>query len=63
VTVHFNSTPVDVFPDLKGRMAGLELTNSKTGETSKVKLAGLFYGIGHHPNTCAPHHPQALGLL
>jgi thioredoxin reductase len=52
VTVHFNSTPVDVYPDLKGQMAGLEVSHTSTGEVTKVPLAGLFYGIGHTPNTC-----------
>jgi len=41
-----------VYPDLKGQMAGLEVSHTSTGEVTKVPLAGLFYGIGHTPNTC-----------
>jgi len=51
ITVHFNSSPVDVYPDLKGRMAGLKVSDSVTGQERKVPMKGLFYGVGHNPNT------------
>jgi len=51
VTVHFNAIPLDVYPDMRGKMAGLIIKDSVTGEESKVPLKGLFYGIGHNPNS------------
>jgi len=39
--------------DLKGEMKleGLKLKNNKTGETREVTTDGLFYAIGHKPQT------------
>lgn len=50
VTVHLNTTPIDVFADHKGRMAGMKVKDSVTGEERTIDLRGLFYGIGHNPN-------------
>jgi len=41
----------DVFDVEKGKVTGVELTHSKTGEKQKVPTDGLFLAIGHKPNT------------
>jgi thioredoxin reductase (NADPH) len=41
----------DVFDVEKGKVTGIELTHSKTGEKQKVPTDGLFLAIGHKPNT------------
>ncbi|DBA65911.1 TPA: hypothetical protein ACH3X2_002936 [Trebouxia sp. C0005] len=51
VTVHFNTTVDDAYPDGKGALAGLHIKDTKTGEGSKLPVKGLFYGIGHQPNS------------
>jgi thioredoxin reductase (NADPH) len=40
---------VDVYGD--GFLEGVELKNVKTGEVTKLPASGLFYAIGHTPNT------------
>ena len=37
--------------DDNASLVGVELVHSETGETQKVELDGLFYGIGHRPNS------------
>lgn len=32
-------------------LQGLHLVNTSTGEKSDLPVAGLFYGIGHQPNS------------
>lgn len=32
-------------------MTGVKVINNQTGETSSLQAAGLFYAIGHKPNT------------
>ena len=49
ITVHWNSEPVDVFGN--GHMEGVKIRNTKTGEESALHVKGLFYAIGHKPNT------------
>lgn len=49
ITVHWNTEAVDVFGN--GRMEGVKLKNNKTGEESDLPAGGLFYAIGHTPNT------------
>jgi len=51
VTVHFNTQIEDAYADEKGRMAGLHLFDSKTNEKRDLEVRGLFYGIGHKPNS------------
>jgi thioredoxin reductase (NADPH) len=41
----------DVFDVAKGKVTGLELTHSKSGEKRRVPADGLFLAIGHKPNT------------
>ena len=50
ITVHYSTNVVDAFGDADG-LKGLELVDSKTGDTRKIELRGLFYGIGHTPNS------------
>lgn len=50
ITVHWNSEAIDVFGE-NGHMTGIKLRNTKTGEESNLHVKGLFYAIGHTPNT------------
>ncbi|MBD2006656.1 MULTISPECIES: thioredoxin-disulfide reductase [Cyanophyceae] len=50
ITVHWNSQPVDVVGE-SDRMMGVKLQNTQTGEESVLPVKGLFYAIGHKPNT------------
>lgn len=50
ITVHWQTEPVDVF-GTDSRLAGLKIRNTKTGEESELSVRGLFYAIGHSPNT------------
>lgn len=50
ITVHWNSEAVDVFGN-ENHMEGIILRDTKTGEESKLHVKGLFYAIGHTPNT------------
>ena len=51
ITVHYNTSVEDAFADKKGAMAGLHLINTETGEKKDLAVRGLFYGIGHNPNS------------
>lgn len=50
ITVHWNTTPVDVLGE-NGSMTGVRLRDTRTGEESDLPVKGLFYAIGHTPNT------------
>jgi thioredoxin reductase (NADPH) len=41
----------DVFDAKAGKVTGLELTHTRTGQRKKVPADGLFLAIGHQPNT------------
>ena len=49
VTVHLNTEPIDVVGDARGSMSGIRLKSN--GEERLLDCRGLFYGIGHKPNT------------
>jgi len=49
ITVHYNTAVEDVYGD--DVMNGLHLYNTKTGEKFNLDAAGMFYGIGHQPNS------------
>lgn len=52
VTVHFNTAIEDAVPDAKGvALGGLRLVDTATGERRELAVRGLFYGIGHQPNS------------
>lgn len=50
ITVHWNTETLDVFGD-NGGMKGVKLLDRQTGETNELHVRGLFYAIGHTPNT------------
>lgn len=49
ITVHWNTEPVDVYGN--GKLEGIQLRNTQTGAESNLPVNGLFYAIGHTPNT------------
>ncbi|KAA8517127.1 hypothetical protein F0562_017420 [Nyssa sinensis] len=51
ITLHFNTETVDVVSNTKGQMSGILLRKVDTGEESVLEAKGLFYGIGHSPNS------------
>lgn len=51
ITVHFNTKAVDVVSNTKGQMSGVLLQKIDSGEESVLEVKGLFYGIGHSPNS------------
>ena len=51
ITVHFDTETVDIVSNTKGQMSGILLRKVNTGEESVLEAKGLFYGIGHSPNS------------
>ncbi|MEA5619106.1 thioredoxin-disulfide reductase [Cronbergia sp. UHCC 0137] len=49
IKVHWHTEAVDVLGN--GEMTGLKVRNNQTGEVSELPAKGLFYAIGHTPNT------------
>ena len=49
ITVHWNSTVLDIRGDQKVQQVILK--DTKTGEETSVDMAGVFVAIGHEPNT------------
>jgi thioredoxin reductase (NADPH) len=49
IRVHWNTEVVDVFGD--GQMAGLKIRDRQTDIETELHAKGLFYAIGHSPNT------------
>jgi thioredoxin reductase (NADPH) len=50
ITVHWNTEAVDVFGE-DDRMTGVKIRNLQTGAETELHAKGLFYAIGHTPNT------------
>jgi thioredoxin reductase (NADPH) len=50
ITVHWNTEATEVY-GTKGRMEGIKICNNKTSEASELPVSGLFYAVGHTPNT------------
>jgi len=50
ITVHWNTQAVDVFGE-NDRMTGLKVRDTQTSEERDLQVKGLFYAIGHKPNT------------
>ena len=50
ITVHWDTQAVDVVGE-GDRMTGIKVRDTKTGEESILPVKGLFYAIGHSPNT------------
>ena len=52
ITVHFHTQCVDATGNAKtGFLSGLKLKDTATGDERKLAVKGLFYGIGHSPNS------------
>jgi len=51
ITVHYNTDCMDAVGNSKGFMTGLRLRNRVSGEERELAVKGLFYGIGHTPNS------------
>ncbi len=51
ITVHWHTDVLDVFGEPGGTMTGVKLRNRQTGAESELAAKGLFYAIGHTPNT------------
>ncbi len=50
IKVHWNTEVADVFGGDR-HMEGVKIRNIKTGESSVLHVKGLFYAVGHTPNT------------
>jgi thioredoxin reductase (NADPH) len=50
ITIHWHTEAVDVFGE-NGRLTGVRVKNRLTGEEKDLLAQGLFYAIGHTPNT------------
>ncbi|MEL6438933.1 MAG: thioredoxin-disulfide reductase [Cyanobacteria bacterium J06621_8] len=50
IEIHWHTEAVDVFGE-NNLMTGLKVRNNQTGEESEIAANGLFYAIGHKPNT------------
>jgi len=51
IQIHWNTEAVDVYGQEGGFLEGVTVFNNKTGEQSDIPARGLFYAIGHTPNT------------
>ena len=49
IKVHWNTTPLAVYGD--DVVKGLKIQNTQTEEVSELSVRGLFYAVGHTPNT------------
>jgi thioredoxin reductase (NADPH) len=50
ITVHWNTETLDVFGEAE-HMKGVRIRNAQTQAESELHVKGLFYAIGHTPNT------------
>jgi thioredoxin reductase (NADPH) len=50
ITVHWQTEATEVFGE-NGFMTGVKVKHSQTGAVSEIAAKGLFYAIGHIPNT------------
>ncbi|UZQ53150.1 thioredoxin-disulfide reductase [Trichothermofontia sichuanensis B231] len=50
ITVHWHTEAVDVAGDGQ-RLQRVKVRNNQTGEVREIQAGGLFYAIGHTPNT------------
>lgn len=50
VTIHYNTSVVDAYGNSM-EMQGLEIRTSGEEKSKKLRVKGLFYGIGHRPNS------------
>lgn len=50
ITVHWNTQATDVYGE-NGKLHGVNIVNTQTGEEGQLPVQGFFYAIGHTPNT------------
>jgi len=50
ITVHLNTAVLDVFGE-ENHMKGIHIENTQTGKEEELHVKGLFYAVGHRPNT------------
>ncbi len=50
ITVHWNTQPIDVIGE-NGEMTGVKARDTKTNAERVINVRGMFYAIGHTPNT------------
>jgi thioredoxin reductase (NADPH) len=50
ITIHWNTGVLDVFGEAD-HMKGIHIKNMQTGQEDQLHVKGLFYAIGHTPNT------------
>ncbi len=50
ITIHWQTEAIDVFGE-NNRMTGIVVSNRETNQETKIAAKGLFYAIGHTPNT------------
>ncbi|MFS8868296.1 thioredoxin-disulfide reductase [Synechococcus sp. H65.1] len=50
ITVHWYTEAVEVLGDGQ-RLTGVKVRNNQTGEIREMAVGGVFYAIGHKPNT------------
>ncbi len=51
ITVHWHTDVLDVFGEPGGTMTGVKVRDRQTQTESNLPAKGLFYAIGHTPNT------------
>ncbi|MCO5570052.1 hypothetical protein L7F22_023766 [Adiantum nelumboides] len=51
VTVHYSTQVVDIASNDKGQMTGVIVRDTNSSKERTINVKGLFYGIGHQPNS------------
>lgn len=51
MSVHFNTQVADIASNEKGQMTGVIVRDTKSNAERTLSVKGLFYGIGHQPNS------------
>ncbi|MCB0322178.1 MAG: thioredoxin-disulfide reductase [Bdellovibrionales bacterium] len=51
IEILYNQNLVEILGDRKTGVTGAVLEHSQTAERTQIEADGIFYGIGHHPNT------------
>ena len=51
ITVHWHTEAIEAFGTEGHQLQGLKIKNNQTGELTELPVKGLFYAIGHTPNT------------
>jgi thioredoxin reductase (NADPH) len=51
IKIRFNNEVVEAIGNEQDKLESIVIIDNKTGEKKKIYCAGLFYGIGHTPNS------------